>query len=122
MLLLQGEQAYEPTKQAIKEGTALIKTVCANYKGYTKREVLQTKKACCAQAMIGNPIKKDYRGMISSNLITNCSISLSNVTNAQAIFVPDLASLQGKTVWCIPLPVRRTTWQYLVHWWKQTKW
>jgi hypothetical protein len=55
--------------------------------------------------MIGSPSKKDYRGMVSSNLILNCPFLTTNVTNARAIFGPDLASVRGKTVWCTLAPV-----------------
>ncbi len=48
--------------------------------------------------MIGNPSKKNYRNMVSSNMIANCPLSKSDVTNVRAIFGPDLASVQGKTV------------------------
>ncbi len=55
--------------------------------------------------MISSPSKKDYRGMVSSNLISNCPFLTTDVTNARAIFGPDLASIQGKTVWRMPVPV-----------------
>ncbi len=43
--------------------------------------------------MIGNLSEKDYRNMVSSNLIANCPFSTSNITNARAIFGSDLASV-----------------------------
>jgi hypothetical protein len=58
-----------------------------------------------AQAMIGNHSKKNYKGMVSSNMIANCPISLSNVTNANSIFGPDLASIRRKTLRRTPAPV-----------------
>ena len=48
--------------------------------------------------MIGSPSDKDYRGMVSSNMIKNCPIYSTDVSNARAIFGPDLASVRGKTV------------------------
>jgi hypothetical protein len=48
--------------------------------------------------MIGNPSKGDYRGLVSSNIISNCPIAPTNITNAHAIFGSDLASVWGKTV------------------------
>ncbi len=48
--------------------------------------------------MIGSPSEKDYKGMVSSNIIKNCPITVSDVTKAQNIFGPDLANVQGKTV------------------------
>jgi hypothetical protein len=55
--------------------------------------------------MIGNPSKGDYRGLVRSNMISNCPIAPTNITNARAIFGPDLASVQGKTVRRTPAPV-----------------
>ena len=74
------------------EGMALVQTVRENYEGYTKREVLRVKEAHCAQAMIGNPSKGDFRGMVSSNMIKNCSITPSDIA-AKEIFGPALASV-----------------------------
>jgi hypothetical protein len=79
-----------------------VQTVHSNYEGHTKRDVLQAKKARRAQAMIGNPNKGDFKGMVSRNLIKNCPVTTTDITNARKIFGPDLASKQGKTV-------RRTT-------------
>jgi hypothetical protein len=70
-----------------------------------KREVTQAKEARRAQAMVGNPSEKDYKGMISNNLIANCPISSKDVSNKRAIFRPDLASIRGKTVRQAPEPV-----------------
>ena len=43
--------------------------------------------------------------MVSSNIIENCPILTSDVSNARAIFGPDLPSLRGKTVRRTPAPV-----------------
>jgi hypothetical protein len=40
--------------------------------------------------------------MVSSNVIKNCPITVSNVTNARNIFGPNLASVRGKTVQWTP--------------------
>jgi hypothetical protein len=80
------------------EESCLVQTVRGNYEGYTKREVLKAKEARRAQAMMGNPSEADYKGMVSHNLIPNCPITSSDITNAKAIFGPDLPSVRGKTV------------------------
>jgi hypothetical protein len=54
--------------------------------------------------MIGNLSKGDYRGLVSSNMISNCPIAPTNITNTRTIFGPDLASVQGKTVHRTPAP------------------
>jgi hypothetical protein len=74
---------WDPSKEGLKEeGRILVQTVRGNYEGCTRREVLQAKEAHCAQAMLGNSSKKDYRGMVSNNLIANCPISPSDIPNA----------------------------------------
>ena len=50
------------------------------------------------QGMIGSPSEKDYGEIVSSNMIKNCPIDSTDVSNARAIFVPYLASVRGKTV------------------------
>jgi hypothetical protein len=79
--------------------------VHGNYEGYTKREVTQAKEARRAQAMMGNPSEKDYKGMVSNNLIAICPITSRDVSTAWTIFGPDLASIRGKTVRRAPEPV-----------------
>ncbi len=59
MLLQIMEVEQESNKQHVDGGnvlveTALVQIVRADYKGYTKKEVLKAKEARRAQAMIGN--------------------------------------------------------------------
>ena len=95
-MLLQREQDPE---------TMLVITVRGNYEGYTKREVLKAKEARRAQAMMGNPSEKDYKTMVSNNLIPECPVTTSDITNARAIFGPDIPSVRGKTVRTSPATV-----------------
>ncbi len=93
VMLLQSAQPEETTR--IKTATTLVQTVQENYKGDTKREVLKAKEVRQGQAMIGNPSKYN-RGLVSSNMISNCPIAPTNITNACTIFGSDLASVRGK--------------------------
>ncbi len=63
-----------------------VQTVCGNYEGHTTRDVLQAKEARRAQAMIGNPSEGDFKSMVSGNLIKNCPITTTDITNARKIF------------------------------------
>ncbi len=103
VMLLQSAQHKETTR--IKTATTLVQTVQENYEGYTKREVLKAKEARQGQTMIGNPSKGDYRGLVSSNMISNCPIAPINITNTRAIFGLGLASVWGKTVRRTSAPV-----------------
>ncbi len=59
---------------------------------------MKAKKVRQGQAIIGNPSKGDYKGLLSSNMISNCPIAPADITNARTIFGPDLASVHGKIV------------------------
>ena len=77
--------------------TTLVHTVSSNYEGFTKKDIKAAKAARKIQGMIGSPSEKDYGGMVSSNIIKNCPIDSTDVSNARAIFGPDLANIRGKT-------------------------
>ncbi len=79
--------------------TAFVKRVHQNYKGYTKREILQVKEAQFAIGMIGNPSKGNFKSMVKGNMINNCPETTNAIaTYVHAIFGSDLPSLRGKTV------------------------
>ena len=76
----------------------MVQMVRSNYEGFTKEDIKAAKAARQLQVMIGSPSEKDYGGMVSSNMIKNCPIDSTNLSNARVICVPDLASVRGKTV------------------------
>ena len=78
--------------------TILVQTIRRNYKGFTKKDIKASKAARKLQGMIGSLSEKDYGGMVSSNMIKNFPIDSTDVSNASAIFGPDLASVRGNTV------------------------
>lgn len=87
------------------ENLSIMLTVRENYKGFTKKEVVKAKEVCWAKAMLGHPRQGRYKGIVWYSLIAICPVSLSEKSNASAIFGPDLASLQGKTVRRAPVLV-----------------
>jgi hypothetical protein len=105
MLLQMVKDTKADKNRTVKVGANFVQTVRRNYEGYTKQEALHAKEARWGQAMLGNPSEKDYQGLVSRNLINNCPISLSDMSNARAIFGSDLASVRGKTVRKKPAPV-----------------
>jgi hypothetical protein len=86
-------------------GIVHIQTVRGNYEGHTKKDMMQAKEVRRMQAMLGNPSEKDFKGMVSGNMIKNCPVTTTDITNARVIFGPDLASIRGKTVRRTPAPV-----------------
>jgi hypothetical protein len=77
---------------------AMVDTVKSNREGFTDRDYERAKRARKALELIGYPSPRDFKNMVSSNMIKNCPINPSDVTNAKKIFGPDLATLKGKTV------------------------
>ena len=47
--------------------------------------MLKAKEACRAQAMMGNPSEKDYKTMVSNNLIPECPITPTDISNAKTV-------------------------------------
>jgi hypothetical protein len=84
---------------------ATIGTIKANREGFTDRNYERAKRARKALALVGYPSSKDFKHMVSSNMITNCPVTSKDVANANTIFGPDLATLKGKTVRITPPPV-----------------
>ena len=94
----QGLPYIDIDASAYDAETILLQTVHSNYEGFTKKDIKAAKAARKLQGMIGSPSDKDYGGMVSINMIKNCPIDSTDVSNVHAIFGPDLASVRGKTV------------------------
>ncbi len=48
-------------------------------------------------AKIGHPTEKEFTDMVRHKMITNSSITDQDISNAKAIFGPDLPGIRGKT-------------------------
>ncbi len=99
---------FKPSKKGLhyhntsEEGSnfecMLVNTVRDNFEGRTKGNIAQAKEAQRLQGMVGNPMDKEFKGVVCEKLITNCPVTVQNVENTNCIFVPDLAYLRGKTI------------------------
>jgi hypothetical protein len=89
----------------LNANAATIGTIKASREGFTDRDYERAKQARKALALIGYPSPKDFKHMVSSNMIKNCPVTSTDVANANTIFGPDLATLKGKTVRITPPPV-----------------
>ncbi len=83
-----------------------VQMVRGNMDGFSRREVEEAREAREAQAMMGHPTDREFLGMVRANLITNCPVSPTAVTNTNTIFGPDLAGVRGRTVRRPPESVR----------------
>ncbi len=90
-LILNGIPQSTSSFQSVEK----IETVRHNYKGFTKRDVKKAVLARKAQAMVGSPSERHFAELVSENSIP---VTCSDLTNARAIFGPDLSGVQGKTV------------------------
>ena len=62
MLVQLGQHVTMAQTKGNDKHTMLVETVRGNFEGFTKNEVLRAKQARRAQAMMGNPREKDYKG------------------------------------------------------------
>ena len=75
-----------------------VSTVADNEKKYHHREVAAAKTAGKIHRSLGRPAQKIFESAIFTNQFKNCPINVADVKRYFAIYGPDIASLQGKTV------------------------
>jgi hypothetical protein len=75
----------------------LVNTVRENFEGYTRQDVERAREARRIQAMIANPTKREFAGMVHDKLLTNCPITVRDVDDGNQFFGPNLANLRGNT-------------------------
>ena len=89
---------YLNLKDKEEEGTTLVTTIRENFEGYMKKQMEGAIKACCFQAMLGHPSRKDFESMVHANLFANCPVTPENISHLHQLFGEDVAGLRGKTV------------------------
>ena len=89
---------YLDLKGNEEAGVALVTTTRENFKGFMKKQVEGSIKACCLQAMLRHPSIKDFKSMVHANLIANSPMTAGNISHAHQLFDENLAGLRGKTV------------------------
>ena len=52
-----------------------------NFEGYTKKQVEGAMEACCLQALLGHPSRKDFEGMVHANLIAHRPVTPENISH-----------------------------------------
>ena len=80
------------------QGVSLVETVEENKLGMTKKQIVGANAARCLYSMVGQPSIKDFKGMITSNMLRNFPITTEDVDNAEKLYGPDVGALKGKTV------------------------
>lgn len=76
--------------------TSLVTTVAGNMQNYTKREVAQARTARELMHSLAHTSSAAMIDMIDAGILT-CTVTKTDVRNADAIFGPSIASLKSKT-------------------------
>ncbi len=84
----------------------LVNTVRENFESFTKHVIEKATEARCLQGMIGNPTEREFTGMVHEKLITNCTVTVRDIKNANLMYGPDLPNKRGKQTRTKPERVR----------------
>ena len=78
------------------QGISMIETVQKNFEGVTKKQLNKAIMARVLQRRIGHPPEERYKEIVS--LHAKCPVSITDITNARAIFGRNRSGLRGRTV------------------------
>jgi hypothetical protein len=85
---------HDTTNRAV----GMVNTIKENMEVCTDREYDRAKSARRALGHIGYPSPSDFKNMVRSNMIKNCSVTSTDIDNAHTLFDDDIATPRGKTV------------------------
>ena len=85
----------------------MVQTVEENKHFYTNRQVTRARIARKLYHNIGTPSINDFKAIIKMNAISNCPITIEDITIAEKIYGKDIGSLKGKTTRSKPTPVMK---------------
>ena len=89
----------------INREITLVQTVQENEEGYSQRQIQDAKKARDLYVKVGYPSARDFKNIISKNLILNCPVTAGDVARAEKNYGKDIHALKGKTTRTKPKPV-----------------
>jgi hypothetical protein len=75
---------------------SFLSTVTSNKRFFTAREVQGADKARKLQEYIGWPGDSTFKDIIKNNQVTNCGITIDDITRAAHIYGPATATIKGK--------------------------
>ena len=61
----------------------------------TSRQIESSKLAIKIYRNVGIPIVKKFKHMVSTNIISNCSISVADISNAKKIYGSPMEIIKG---------------------------
>ena len=83
----------------------VVQTVQENEEGYSQCQIQDAKQVCNLHAKVGYPSARDFKNIISKNLILNCPVNASDVARAGKIYGQDIHALKVKNTRTKPNPV-----------------
>ena len=83
----------------------LVHMVQENEEGYSQSQIQDAKKARDLYAKFGYPSARDFKNIISRNLILNCPVTASDFARADKMYGRDIHALKGKITRTKPKPV-----------------
>ena len=75
---------------------SFLSTVSSNKQHFTRQEIEGADRARSLQQLLGWPSTADLKRYVANNLITNCPVTVDDITRAQYIYGPPTPLLQGK--------------------------
>ena len=84
---------------------AMVLTVKEESEGFSKRQIVEAKKARVLQGVVGHPSTSDLKWIVNSNLIRNYPVTAEHIDRAEKTRGPSLPALKGKTSRQSPLQV-----------------
>lgn len=82
-----------------------IESVEENMKFFSPRQIERAKRAREFFHTLLTPSTQDFKKILSSNLISNCPVTVEDAQLAEQIYGPDIGALKGKTTGRKPAPV-----------------
>jgi hypothetical protein len=89
-----GLHYYYPRKEA---HLTFVSTVSENKEGFTKRQIKGANLARSLYKTLSYPSMKDFKLMIQSNKIKDCSMTVHYIDVALKIWGKNIVALKGKT-------------------------
>jgi hypothetical protein len=99
----------------------LVNTVKQNKEGFTELEYNRAKSARRALGLVGYPSPRDFKNMVRSSMIKNCSVTSTDIDNAHKLFGDDVATLRGKLCAALRTQSWLTTSRFLRPSWTSTR-
>ena len=73
--------------------------------GFTSRQIERSKLSRKIYINVGLPTVNNFKHMVSTNIISNCSISVADIRNAENMYGLSMTSLKVKSTRIKPRPV-----------------